>query len=48
MAQQINNYHFIEFYEKKSFCYKCDNDENNDSNNVIIIVIFIASFIVIV
>ena len=48
MAQQINNYHFIEFYEKKSFCYKCDNDENNDSNNVIIIVIFITSFIVIV
>ena len=50
MAQQIENYHFIEFYKKLDFCYNCnsgDNEEKGILKYIIIIIIIVGVLIAI-
>ena len=44
MAQQKENYHFIEFYKKLDFCYNCKGG-GDDGNNILIYIFIVIGVI---
>ena len=47
MAQQKENYHFIEFYKKLDFCYNCKGGGGggDDGNNILIYIFIVIGVI---
>ena len=48
MAQQKENYHFIEFYQKLDFCYNCKGGDDDDGGNNLLFYIFLVIIVVVV